>query len=491
MTATQLAMTGIPGLDNVLSGGLPRDHLYLVQGDPGVGKTTVGLQFLMAGAANGEPCLYITLSESQLELQAVAQSHHWNLSGVDIVEVSAIEQSSGLESPNTLFEPSEVELQETTRTLLDHIERVRPTRVVIDSLSELRLLAQNALRFRRQVLGLKQYFADKHSTVLLLDDRTTEPNDLQLQSLAHGVIHLEQIAPLYGEDRRRLRVRKLRGVRFRGGYHDYSIRTGGLEVFPRLVAAEHHTRFVAEQLSANITELDALLGGGVDRGTCTLLTGPAGTGKSAIAVQYAAASAIRGERAAIFAFDERITTLVHRSRALGVDVEGLTAANRLSVQQVDPAEMSVGELTHVIRNMVENDGVKLIVVDSLNGYLQAMPEDTALTVQLHELLSYLAQQGVTTLLTMAQHGLFGTMAAPVDVSYLADTVLLLRYFEAEGRIRKAISVVKKRSGAHENLIRELSIGGGKITVGRPLDGFSGVLTGVPSFTGKVSDLAKP
>lgn len=476
------SVTDVPGLDDVLGGGLPRDRIYLVQGDPGVGKTTLGLQFLMAGMRRGEKCLYITLSETVHEIQAVVESHGWDLGTIDVVELSAIEQSTGLENDNTLFETAEVELHETTRRLLEHVERVQPQRVVFDSLSELRLLAQNPLRYRRQILGLKQYFGDKKITVMLLDDLTSQPHDLQLQSLAHGVIHIEQVAPAFGEDRRRLRILKLRGVKFRGGYHDIAIRPGGMVVFPRLVAAEHHTKFAEEMLSSGLPGLDTLLGGGLHRGTCTLLTGPAGAGKSALTVQFAAAAAMRGEKVAMFIFDERSATLYQRSRSLGIDIDKLDADGLLTVRQVDPAELSPGELTHAIRDCVES-GVKLVVLDSLNGFMQAMPEEKQLALQLHELLSYLGQVGVSTILVMAQHGLFGSMTAPVDVSYVSDAVLLLRYFEAGGRVRKAISVVKKRTGMHEDTIRELSMDNGGIAIGPALSNFTGVLSGVPRFTG--------
>jgi circadian clock protein KaiC len=490
MPAYSCASSGISGLDDVLAGGLPRDRIYLVQGDPGVGKTTV-VQFLLDGVARGERCLYITLSETQAEIRAVVDSHGWTLDGLEVVELSALDQSSALEADNTLFEPSEVELHETTRTLLSHVERVKPTRVVFDSLSELRLLAQSPLRYRRQILGLKQYFADKQSTVMLLDDRTSQPTDLQLQSLAHGVLHLEQVPPVYGDDRRRLRVLKLRGVKFRGGYHDFTIRTGGVVVFPRLVAAEHHVEFERSCLSSGLARLDALLGGGLDRGTATLITGPAGSGKSAVAIQYAVAAVARGDHAAILAFDERITTMKDRSRALGQPIDEYHRAGKLGIEQIDPAELSPGELTDCVRQYVEERGTKLIVIDSLNGYLNAMPEEKFLSLQLHELLSYLAHRGVTTVLVMAQHGLLGTaMQSPIDVSYVADTVMLLRYFEAEGKIRKAVSVVKKRSGAHENVIRELTLDKGGIHVGEPLAEFRGVLTGIPMFTGKAGDLAR-
>jgi circadian clock protein KaiC len=487
VTVTDRAATGIAGLDNVLHGGFPRDRIYLVQGDPGVGKTTLGLQFLMAGVANGERCLYITLSETREEIEEVASSHGWSVAGIELVELSAVEQSSALED-NTLFDPSEVELHETTRRMLTFVERIQPTRVVFDSLSELRLLAQSALRYRRQILNLKAYFVGKGITVLMLDDRTSESEDVQLQSIAHGVVVLEQSTPVYGDDRRQLRIQKLRGLKFRGGRHDFNIRTGGLEVYPRLVAAEHRTEYALDQLSSGIGALDKLLGGGLDRGTSTLITGPAGAGKSAISAQYAVAAARRGERAAIYAFDERIGTLLERSRSLGMPLEPCIEAQTLVLRQIDPAELSPGEFAHAVRQAVEVWGAKMIVIDSLNGYLQAMSDDRQLLMQLHELLGYLAHHGICTVLVMAQHGLVGTMHAPTDVSYVADTVVLLRYFEAVGRIRKAISVVKKRSGKHENAIRELIFTPTGVTVGNPLTDFEGVLTGVPRYVGETTDL---
>lgn len=483
------AQTGIAGLDEVLVGGFPRDHIYLIQGNPGVGKTTLAVEFLLAGAAAGERCLYITLSETQTEINAVAASHGWSLAGVTLIELTAREQTLVLEHENTLFESSEVELQETTRSLIDHIERHDPQRLVIDSLSELRLIAQNSLKYRRQILGLKQYFADKHCTVLFLDDCTSDPGDLQLQSLAHGVVRLEQNTALYGDDQRRLRVIKLRGLSFRGGYHDYVIRRGGVVVFPRLVAAEHHSEFDRSPLSSGVSELDQLLGGGIDRGTSALLIGPAGAGKSVISTQFAIAAAERGESSAIFIFDEVAPTWLVRARTLGMRVDEPVKSGRLRVQQIDPTQMSPGEFAQTVKHRVD-EGASLIVIDSLNGYMNAMPEERLLTSQLHELLSFLAQRGVTTLLIMAQYGLLGNMQTPVDVSYLSDTVLLLRYFEAAGRIRKAISVVKKRSGRHEDTIRELSLGEGGIVVGEPLTAFSGVLTGVPRFEGRAALLSE-
>lgn len=485
-----LVSTGIVGLDLVLGGGLPRNRIYLVQGDPGVGKTTLGMQFLRAGLAAGERCLYIALSETRSEISAVVESHGWSLDGLELIELSAIDQSVGLETENTLFEPSEVELQETTRRLLAEIERVRPDRVVFDSLSELRLLAQTPLRYRRQILALKQYFGDKHTSVLLLDDRTSDPTDLQLQSLAHGVVALEQAPPLYGADRRRLRIAKLRGMKFLSGHHDFAIRTGGIEVFPRLVPTEHRSAFSRVQMASGITALDQMLRGGIDRGTSALILGPAGSGKSSIAVQYAIAAAQRGERAALFVFDERIATVYERSRALGLELEALVTSGALVLQQVDPAELSAGEFAHRVRAAVDHEGCQLVAIDSLNGYLHAMASEKQLSVQLHELLAYLGNSGVATLMVMAQHGLTAVTHAPIDISYLADTLILLRYFEADGRIRKAISVLKRRSGAHEESIRELSMGPGGIIVGRSLTQFHGVLTGTPHYVGAPGDLSR-
>ncbi len=484
-----LTSTGCTGLDEVLRGGLPRDRLYLLQGDPGVGKTTLGLQFLRAGLERNERCMYIALSETRAEIEGVFESHGWSLDGIEVIELSALEQSSGLDDDNTLFEPSEVELHETTRLLLQHVERFKPDRVVFDSLSELRLLAQSALRYRRRILALKQFFTDKHSTILLLDDRTSEPNDQQLQSLAHGVITLEHTSPMYGDDRRRLRVTKLRGVRFGGGYHDFTISTGGVVAYPRIVPSEHVTEFARTSISSGIAALDTLLGGGLDYGTATLIIGPAGAGKSSVAAQYALAAADRGERAAMFVFDERLSTLYSRTKALGLDLDRHVKSGLVHLQQIDPAEMGGGEFAHCVRDVVEKRGCRVVVIDSLNGYEHAVSDARLLTIQLHELLSFLGNQGVATIMVTAQHGLMGTMQAPVDVSYLADTVVLMRYFEAKGRIRKAISVIKKRSGPHENAIRELTLDANGLHVGEPLVEFAGVLTGVPRYTGPNAELS--
>jgi circadian clock protein KaiC len=474
--------TGVAGLDDVLGGGLTAHRLYLLEGNPGSGKTTLAMQFLLEGARRGERGVYVTLSETKPELTAVARSHGWSLDGVEVVELAPSEDALEPDNQYTMFQPSEVELGVTTRAILQEVERVKPTRVVIDSLSELRLLAQNALRYRRQILGLKQFFVGRECTVLLADDKTSEDQDLQLQSLAHGVLTLEQLSPEYGAERRRLRVTKFRGQRYRGGYHDFAIKTGGLVVYPRLVPAEHARCPEDGLLLSGNKELDALLGGGIELGVSVLLLGPAGSGKSSLAALYARAAAARGERAAMFLFDERVEVLRKRAAGLGIDLAPHLESGRLTAQPVDPAELSPGEFAHAVRAAVEppggGPGARVVVIDSLNGYLQAMPEERFLTAQLHELLNYLGHRGVVTFLVLAQHGMVGPMESEVDTTYLADTVILLRYFEARGEVRQALSVVKKRTGRHERTIRELRLDGG-IRVGEPLRDFQGVLTGVP------------
>jgi circadian clock protein KaiC len=472
--------TGVTGLDDILSGGLIPNRLYLLDGDPGTGKTTLSVQFLLEGVKAGEKCLYITLSETKEELSAGVESHGWSLDGIDVVELIAEETDLDGDSQVTMYPPSDVELIETTKKILGAVERVNPSRVVFDSLSEIRLLAQSSLRYRRQILAFKQFFIGRNCTVLLLDDHTAEGSDLQLQSIAHGVLSLEQHSPMYGATRRRLRVIKYRGTDYRGGYHDFVIRRGGLTAFPRLVALEHSESFSAERIKSGVTALDTLLGGGPDRGTSTLLMGPAGSGKSTIAVQYAVAAADRGEHAVIFAFDESTTTLEARTKALGIRFKEGTDAGQVQVHQIDAAEVSPGEFAHLVRQSVENDNARVVVIDSLNGYLNAMPEEQFLTAQLHEMLTYLGRLGITTLMVVAQHGMMGTnMQSPIDTSYLADSVVLLRFFEYAGKVKKAISVVKKRSGAHEESIRELRFDQHGIHLSEPLTQFRGILTGLP------------
>ena len=479
-----VAATGIAGLDDILRGGLPRNYTYLLQGAPGVGKTTIGLQFLRAGVAAGETGLYVSLSETSQELHATASTHGWSLERVVVHEVGYGEPAE-VGGDNTLFQPSEVELGETTRAILQEVERINPARLVVDSLSELRLLSQSPLRYRRQILALKRFFAGRRCTALFLDEGGSENGSMHLETIAHGVVFLEQLAPLYGADRRRLRVLKLRGVKFREGYHDFKIETGGVRVFPRLVAAEHRVAFPNEMVSSGLLSLDRLLGGGLDRGTTALVLGPAGTGKSAIVSQYASVAAARGERVGMFMFDEGLGTLFVRTRALGIPFEEHVESGAIRVKQVDPAELTPGEFTSLVRRSVEEVGARMIVIDSLNGYFSAMPQEQLLAVQLHELFTYLRQRGVVVLVTMAQHGMLGpSMGTPVDVSYLADTVILLRFFEAEGEIRKAISVLKRRSGSHESAIRELDMQSGGLRVGEPLREFHGILTGTPVYTGK-------
>jgi circadian clock protein KaiC len=484
------AATGIAGLDEVLRGGFPANRVYLIQGDPGSGKTTLGLQFLLEGRRVGETGMYVSLSETRDEITAVARSHGWSLDGVHLFEMQEVAPQLSEEAENTLFEPSEVELREIMQRLLAEIEQTKVSRVVFDSLSELRLLAQHPLRYRRQILMLKQFFVGRQCTVLFLDDRTAPEDDRQLQSIAHGVLLLEQNAPDYGNERRRVRVVKVRGLEPRGGYHELTIVRGGLRVFPRLVASNQPTKFDQTILSSGVPELDTLLGGGTDRGTATLIIGPAGSGKSTLALRYALSAAGRGEHVALFAFDERIQTLYLRARGLGLDLEGAVQSGRLLVKQIDPAEMGPGEFVASVNAAALEDKTRVIIIDSLNGYLNAMPEERALALQLHELLTILGQRGVSTFLLMAQHGLLGpAMVSPIDVSYLADTVVMLRYFEAGGAIRKAISVVKKRSGMHEETIREYRMGPPDgLSVGKPLTEFRGVLTGVPSYVGTTEAL---
>ncbi len=479
MTDQNRQTTGVAGLDDILEGGLPAGHLYLVEGDPGTGKTTLALQFLLSGANQGDSVLYVTLSESAKELADVGASHGWSIEKVKIFELLPDAEALRPERQYTVFHPSEVELGDTTKAIVTKVEEVNPKRVVIDSLSELRMLAQDPLRYRRQILAFKEYFSGKQSTVLLLDDRTNTDRDLQLQSIAHGVLSLENLPRDYGVKRRRLEVLKLRGSSFREGFHDYGIKKGGLSVYPRLVASEHKTKFRHEQISSGIKELDALVGGGINRGTSTLVMGPAGAGKSTIAARYAFAAMERGEPAAVYLFDEGVQSYLARLKSLGFDAEPFLHNGLFLLNQIDVAELSPGEFVDRVHRAVQTDGAKVVIIDSLNGFMNAMPGEKYLPMQLHELTTFLNQKGVASFLVLAQHGLIGReMQTPVDVSYLADSVLLLRFFEAKGEVKQAISMIKKRSGHHERSIRELRLHRG-IIVGSPLFDFKGVLTGVP------------
>lgn len=488
-TVPDYARTGITGLDDVLGGGFARRRTFLLEGNPGTGKTTVGLQFLMAGAADDEPGLYVTLAETEEELRASARSHGWTLDPrITIAELVPADSLLDDDSQQSLLYSSDLELGETTRAIFAAVERLKPKRVVVDSLSEIRLLAQGSLRYRRQVLAMKYFFARQGTTVILLDDLTAEAADRSTHSIAHGVVRFDELAPSYGAERRRLRVTKYRGQSFRGGFHDFLIGTGGVRVFPRLVASEHRRPFRRERVSTGLPSFDLLLGGGLERGASTLCIGPAGTGKSLLNLQVAAAAVARGERASVFCFDEEVGLLTDRAGAMGIDLPAMQASGLLDLNQVDAAEMSPGEFAQTVREHVASPGTTTVVIDSLNGYQNAMTEERDLLLHMHELLQYLNRQGVVTVLTVAQHGLTGEMRAPVDVTYLADTVVLLRYFEAFGRVRRAVSVLKKRAGAHEETIREYRITNGGFEVGEPLTEFQGILRGVPSFAGRQGTL---
>ena len=482
-TLPALACTGIAGLDDILNGGLTPDRMYLVEGTPGTGKTTLALGFLLAGTAVGEAGLYITLAETEVELLAVAKTHGWSLDSLTLFEMMPAD-GLGEDQEQTLLHPSEVELGETIRDVMAKVDEIRPKRVVIDSLSELRLLAQSPIRYRRQILALKHFFSTRDCTVLFLDDKSGSGSDLQLHSIAHGVISLEQILSGFGAQRRRLHVVKMRGVRYRGGYHDFEIERGGLCVYPRLVAAEHGHVFADDAVSAGSPEFDALLGGGLIPGTATLLTGPAGVGKTTASVQSMMAALKRGERAAYFLFDERLPTLLRRSAALGMDLVPFIDNGMLLLRAIDPAEMSPGEFAGAVREAVEEHGAKVVVIDSLNAYLQSMPNEQFLVLQMHEMLTYLGLKGVVSILILGLHGLMGDIRSDVDLSYLSDTVVQLRYFEAQGEVRQAISVIKTRTARHERTIREFQIGSNGLLIGEPLRQFQGVLTGVPTFSGE-------
>jgi circadian clock protein KaiC len=480
--------TGVAGLDEVLGGGLPPHRLYLIQGDPGVGKTTLALQFLLEGERIGEISLYITLSETEEELETVAQSHGWDLKRLHLFEFTSKQNHLQAEGDSTFFYPSEVELNRTTKALIDEIQRVKPDRVVFDSLSEMRMLADTPLRYRRQILHLKQFLADCRCTVLLLDDLTSGSQDLHVESIAHGVLTFTRSSPGYGSARRQLQVQKLRGVKFIEGHHDISLETGGMVVFPRLIAAQHDGKFTPETVPSGIMELDTLLGGGLDRGTSNMFMGPPGTGKSTLAMKFAYTAAERGEKVLFLIFDEVCATLLARSKKLGMDIEPHIKAGRIQVQQIDPAEISPGELAHRVRKAVLFDSVRFVVVDSINGYLNSMPDERHLNLQLHELFAFLNHQGVVTIMVLAQQGLVGAMQSSVDLTYLADTVVVLRYFESFGAVRQALSVIKKRSGNHERSLREVVMNSHGIHVGPPLAEMQGILSGIPKFRRDEADL---
>lgn len=482
--------SGNAGLDAILRGGLPPNNLYLLEGAPGAGKTTLAMEFLRAGVRQGERALYVTLSETRAELEVVAATHGWSMDEFDVFELSAVNGVIGDGMGQSILHPWEMELGEMIGLIRQEVERVQPQRVVFDSLSEMRLLAQDPMRYRRQVLALKQFFAGRNSTVIVVDDMTGTGagQDSDLHSLCHGVITLERLTLDFGPARRRLQIQKLRGVDFVAGFHDFAIRRGGLEIYPRLIAAEHHTPFSEESVSSGVPELDALLNGGPLRGTTTLITGPAGAGKTTIALQYLYASCQRGECATMFEFDERIGTLRTRAQAFGMDIDRYVESGCLSIEQMDPAAISPGEFTARVRHEVERRGVRMLVIDSLSGYMAAMPQEQHLILQIHELLSYLSQKGIATFLINPQQGLLGTMTSSLNISYVADVVLMLRFFEASGRMRKAISVLKNRAGPHEDAIRELRVDKSGVRVGESLTAFRGVMTGTPEYVGRAEPL---
>jgi circadian clock protein KaiC len=479
------ASTGVSGLDDVLGGGLARNRLHLLEGSPGTGKTTIALQFLLAGAAAGESGMYMSLAETDQELREGAASHGWEIGNqFEVLELVPPDSLLDPEQHQSLLYSSDLELGEAVHRIFEVMERVRPRRVVIDSLSEIRLLAQSSLRYRRQMLALKHFFARHDSTVIVLDDLTSETVDHAVHSIAHSVTHLDQLTALYGGERRRLRIIKCRGQQFRSGYHDFTIATGGVQLFPRLVAAEHRGDTAGQLVKSNVPELDELVGGGLAGGSSTLIIGPAGAGKSILILQYIAAAIAAGERAALFAFDEELGLLLRRAKGLGIDLAAMRDSGKLFIEQVDAAELSPGEFAHRVRACVDRERIRIVAIDSLNGYQASMPDEQHVILHLHELLQYLNRQGAATFLTVAQHGTIGDMKQTIDVTYIADTVIMLRFFEALGRVRRAISVIKKRDGSHENTIREFRIDGSGVSVGPALTEFQGVLQGVPTYVGK-------
>jgi circadian clock protein KaiC len=482
--------TGIRGLDQILRGGLPTNRLYLVEGNPGTGKTTLGIQYLLNGVKDGERCLYVTLSESKEELEASAASHGWSLDGIKILDLADSGGGLTADSRYTVFHPSEVELDQTTKVILNEIEQTKPKRVVFDSLSEMRMMAADALRFRRQILALKQYFMRCGCTVLMLDDRTSDEPDRQLESIAHGVISLDYVPVDYGRQRLSMRVVKMRGIDFQSGEHDFQIRKGGIAVYPRLTTDQSGAGTDDGLLESGEENLDQLVGG-LSYGTSTIILGPAGVGKSTLTLMYVVAAAKRGERSALYFFDEGKKTLFIRAKALGLELEKYVDEGLVTIRQIQIAELTPGQFAHMVADEVENNDAKIVVIDSVNGYLMATPQERFLTMQFHELLDYLNRNGVISIMIVGQYGLVGsTMQSPIDMCYLADTVVLMRYFEAAGSVHQAISVLKKRGGKHERTIREYKIAEGGIRLGQPLTDFQGVLTGVPVYRGGSEDLMK-
>lgn len=474
--------TGIPEFDVVLRGGLPKNRLHLVEGAPGTGKTTLALRFLLEGVARGERCLYVTLSESEEELAASAAAHGWSLDGIDIFELVPAEAEP--ENQQTVLYPAEAEFGETMQMITQRIEAIRPQRVVIDSLSELRLLAQGMLPYRRQLLTLKRFLQGQQITTLVLDDLTTNGGQTgDLHSLVHGVISLQQIERDYGAARRRLRIAKMRGSNYQSGWHDFALVTGEVLVFPSLIAEEHKAGVQGAAITSGVTGLDEVLGGGLDRGTTTMLVGPSGAGKSSMAMRYVMTAVAQGEYAAYFSFDETYETLSRRAEALGLPVVEAVNSGKMGWSRANPSRLSPGEFVWQVRRAVEDRKAGIVVIDSLNSYFGTMPEERSLVLQMHELLTYLNNQGVVTILILAQQGVVGDVQNPIDLSFLSDSVVLLRFFEAAGQLRKAISVIKKRTGIHELAIREYQLFPHGIRVGPPLLDLQGVLTGVPSYTG--------